>query len=151
MKGSLGSVSWPRLPLCWVCSSWHILYSSSRAVSAGPVMFMCCRLEMEQGSLVSGVWCDLLSYLMNDWWHLTHSTFADKCCLLHWWSSMIFAWLCIYTGVLNSFIFIQWPNLHMQGLLPPCETLLSLQHQHWSVDFEWVSTQRGKCNSWIWS
>lgn len=33
--------------------------------------------------------------------------------------------------------------------LPPGETKLSLQHQHWSADSEWFSTHRGLCNSWI--
>lgn len=77
-----------------------MLHCSSRAVSAGPAMFLCCRLEMEQEGLVSGVWRDLLSYLMNDWWHRTRSTFAVKCFLLHQWHSLICKTLCTHWSFL---------------------------------------------------
>lgn len=76
VKGSLGSLSWPRLALCWVCSSWHVLYSSTGVLYQQVQPCSCAvQSKLEQDGLHIGVWRDLLSRLFKDLWHRTLTAF----------------------------------------------------------------------------
>lgn len=87
-------------------------------------MSLCCRLEMEQESLVSGVWHDLLSYLMNDWW-LVQLLQLNAFCFIS--DTPWFAWHCTHTGVSNfSRLYTVTKCTYTVVLVPPCGTLFSL-------------------------
>lgn len=72
VKGRPESVFGPRLTPCWVCSSCHTLYHSTRVLSVGSAMLMCQWPEtvMWESAFWSLVWSIVV---FNEWLMISNS------------------------------------------------------------------------------